>query len=254
MTNPVLEALASLPQRKAPPPALDPDLPACPTCSASAIVGKGYARWDAIAHYCDCDLERPTAYMTGLRVLWQRRNAYPHYLATLPTRYHGYTPATITPNEQNAPVMAALKAGLSGNLFLYGPAGTGKTHLAVAGARRLAEKGKTARFWGVAALFAELRAGFKAGGERPELAHWDVLVLDDIDKIKPTPYVYETFYELIESRWANEKITIFTAQHDPDGAALVLTPDSNELAADPLASRMASGHVFKVDGADGRAG
>ncbi|MBB5363965.1 hypothetical protein HNQ08_003072 [Deinococcus humi] len=70
-------------------------------------------------------------------------------------------------------------------------------------------------------------------------------MLDDIDKLKPTPYVYEMFYVLIEDRWARGKVTVFTAQLDVSGAARVLTPESNLLAADPLASRLAGGHALK---------
>lgn len=249
----ILQALATVPRPvREPPPA--PHLPPCPLCQAQARAGYAHASWSDLAHLCDCDCEAPAAYLSGLRRIWRGKNALPHYLATLPSRYHGYTAATINRTDENAPVMEALKAGLTGNLYLFGPAGTGKTHLAVAGARRMAERGKTARFWGMASLIAELRAA--SGGEmpRPELGHWDVLVLDDIDKIRPTAFVYETLYALIEDRWANEKVTIFTAQHDPNGAAVVLTPDGSELAADPLASRMASGKVLKVAGDDRRAG
>lgn len=254
MTDLIERAFSGVPRPQAAPPPLNPEQPPCPLCGASAIAGYAHASWSDLAHLCECDCERPAAYLSGLRGLWQSKNALPHYLATLPTRYHGYTAATIRRTDENAPVMDALKAGLTGNLYLFGPAGVGKTHLAVAGARRLAERGKTTRFWGMAALFAELRAASKGDMPRPELGHWDVLVLDDIDKIRPTAFVYETLYAVIEDRWANEKVTIFTAQHDPNGAAVVLTPDGSELAADPLASRMASGRVFRVTGEDGRAG
>lgn len=229
------------------------DLPACPLCEAPAVEFHKYIRWDDLSHDCNCIVEQPDAYLAALVALWRQRGVLPNYLGTLPARYRDYTSATITPTPENQAVIAALKDGLTRNLYLHGPAGTGKTHLSVAGARRLAEKGKTARFWGMAALIQALRDSVAEGASRPELHHWDVLVLDDIDKIRPTPFVYETLYALIEDRWANNKITIFTAQHDPDAAAVILTPDGNELAADPLASRMASGHVFKVAGQDRRA-
>lgn len=231
-----------------------PHLPLCPLCDAPPIPGYKYERWDDIEHECDCVRnERALEYGRALPILWRSRNALPHYLATLPARYHDYTAANITPTPENKPVMAALKAGLTGNLYLYGEAGTGKTHLAAAGARRLAERGRSARFWGMAALIQELRAAASGDQARPELSHWDVLILDDIDKIRPTPFVYEVLYALIEERWANRKITVFTAQHDPNEAAVILTPEGNERAADPLASRMGSGQVFKVTGRDWRA-
>ena len=253
MTSPIAAALAALPRPVGDAAQPDPTLPPCPLCTAQARAGGDYAAWDRLSHTCNCDLEAPLAYDAGLRRLWRQRNALPLYLETLPTRYHGYTADALKVTPENAPVTAVLKEGLTGNLFLYGPAGTGKTHLAIAGARRFAERGKTARFWGMAALIQQLRLASAGEVARPELEHWDVLVLDDIDKIRPTPFVYESLYTLFESRWANEKITIFTAQNDPDRAAAILTPEGNEVAADPMASRMASGRVFKVAGADRRA-
>lgn len=236
------------------PTAVDTSLPACPCCKAPALAGYAYAAWNDVAHNCDCVIEREQGYLHGLRRLWQQRNAYPHYVATLPERYQGYTLDNLRQTPANAAALQAARAGLTGNLYLYGPAGTGKSHLAAAAAAHLAEQGKTARFWGMASLFAALRSSFSGETQRPELLHWDVLVLDDIDKLKPTSYVYETVYALLEERWARQKVTIFTAQLNPDRAARVLTPEGNELAADPLASRMASGIVAKIEGEDGRFG
>lgn len=237
---------------RATPLATDPTPPACPLCSAPAIAGYALTSWSDIAHSCACDLEHETAYLSGLRRSWARVNALPHYRATLPERYRDYTLDTLRPTEGNREALDAVRAGLTGNLYLYGPAGTGKSHLACAVAADLAAQRRTARFWGMAALFKALRESFSGDAPRPELHHWDVLVLDDIDKLKPSQFVYETFYEVVEARWAARKLTVFTAQSSPDEAALALTPTGNERAADPLASRMASGLVFHVQGQDGR--
>ncbi len=231
----------------------DATLPGCPTCSAPAIAGYALRTWNDLAHDCNCVVECEQAYLSGLRRIWQRQHALPHYLGTLPERYRAYTLGVLTETEHNRAVLRTARAGLAGNLYLYGPAGTGKTHLAVAAARQLAAAGRTMRFWGMASLFKALRDSFAHdGAPRPELHHWDVLVLDDIDKLKPTQYVYETFYELIEARWANGKVTVFTAQQDPDAAARALTPEGNERAADPLASRMSSGILARIEGDDVR--
>lgn len=252
MTTTFNAALALATARTALPAQIDPNLPTCPVCHAPAIAGYLHRAWNDLAHDCNCVLECEQAYLNGLRRLWQQMNAHPHYLATLPERYQGYDLNSLTQTPQNAAALRAVRAGLTGNLYLFGPAGTGKTHLAAATAAHLAQQGLTARFWGMAALFAALRDSFASGAARPELMHWDVLVLDDIDKLKPTAYVYETFYALVEERWSRRKITIFTAQLDADRAARVLTPEGNQLAADPLASRMASGLVAKIDGQDQR--
>lgn len=244
--------LAELPRVS--PVETDDRLPGCPVCLAPAIAGYLHRAWNDLAHDCHCVIEHEQAYLRGLRRTWMRLHAGPLYQASLPERYRAYTLDAARETAENAAALVAIRAGLSGNLFLYGPAGTGKTHLAVAAAAELARQGRSARFWGMSSLFKALRDVYASRGEqpRPELLHWDVLVLDDIDKLKPSQYTYETLYDLVESRWADGKITLFTAQFDPNRAAGILTPGGNEHAADPLASRMASGLTYRIEGEDGR--
>jgi chromosomal replication initiation ATPase DnaA len=235
----------------------DHDLHSCPICEAPAVGGIPYAHWYDLTHECMCVIEHPDAYSNGVRKIWQARNALPYFLKDLPERYHDYTRSTLVKNEGNSAALTALKeaGGVpNGNLYLYGTAGNGKSHVSVAVARLAAERGKSTRFWGMASLLKEVRDSIGIEGKpTPELSHWDVLVLDDIDKLKPSQFLYEFLYELIEVRWAKKKVTIFTAQHDPDETARLLTPNGSELAADPLASRMSSGLVFRIGGKDMRA-
>lgn len=230
--------------------------PRCLLCDAPAVAGNAFTSIETITHDCDCVVDRPGEYFQAQRTILKRMNAAPYFISTLPALYQEYTMDNLPRTPENATARAALNQSLEGNLYLYGPGGTGKTHLAVAAARKAAKGGKSARFWSMVSLLKILRecANPRSEVKRPELLHWDVLVLDDIDKLKATPYAYEVIYELVETRWSNKKTTYFTAQHDPDGAALILTPDQNEVAADPLASRMAAGgRVFRIEGEDSRA-
>lgn len=178
------------------------------------------------------------------------RNA-DRYTQDLPSRYRAYTLDTLRQNAGNqAAINAATNLQLGQNLYIWGPAGNGKTHLAVATGRRLASAGHRVKFWGVVELFNTLRSSFGTGGERPNLERPDILILDDLGKIKPTEFVYEVFYGAIEHRWANEKTTIFTANHRPSDAARHMSNDPESAAA--ILSRMASGVVAEVRGADQR--
>lgn len=170
----------------------------------------------------------------------------------LPTRYRKYTLATLKRHAGNGPAIDAAESLEPGqNLYVWGPAGNGKTHLAVATGRRQAETGKRVAFHGVVALFAQIRASFAPDGPpRPNLEHPDILILDDLGKVKPTEFVYQEFYAALEARWANEKTTIFTANHRPSDAARHLSPDAESAAA--ILSRMASGAVIEVKGRDER--
>lgn len=178
------------------------------------------------------------------------RNAK-RYVDALPSRYRAYTLDTLRQNPGNqAAINAATNLQLGQNLYIWGPAGNGKTHLAVATGRRLASAGHRVKFWGVVELFNTLRSSFGTGGERPNLERPEVLILDDLGKIKPTEFVYEVFYGALEHRWANEKTTIFTANHRPSEAARHMSNDPESAAA--ILSRMASGVVAEVRGADQR--
>ena len=170
----------------------------------------------------------------------------------LPTRYRRYTLANLRRHTGNETAIdAARTLELGTNLYLWGPAGNGKTHLAIATGLHLAQAGHRVAFHGVVSLFTQIRASFAPdGGPRPNLELPDVLILDDLGKVKPTEFVYQEFYAALESRWAGEKTTIFTANHRPSAAAAHLAPDPESAAA--ILSRMASGTVVEVRGRDER--
>jgi len=171
------------------------------------------------------------------------------FVQSLPARYRRYTLENLTVHDGNArAVEQANTLQLGQNLFLHGSAGNGKTHLAVATARRLAEAGHRARFWGVVDLFNQIRNSFNGGAERPDLLQPAVLVLDDLGKIKPTEFVFQELYGALEARWAHELTTICTANHGPEGAAKSLGADAEGTGA--ILSRLASGRVAKITGKD----
>lgn len=230
-----------------------PDVPVdeCEVIDPALAEFAGHLAWLGIAWR---PLDRAHPYYDGLRELrteWDRERSQRQvdaYVEKLPARYRRYSLGNLRVHPGNqAAVDAAAK--VDGNLYVWGPAGNGKTHLAVATGLRLAGEGKRVAFWGVVELFNRTRASF-GGGERPNLESPEVLVLDDLGKVKPTEFVYEVFYGALEYRWANELVTIFTANHRPSAAAAHLTSDSEAAAA--VLSRMASGAVVEVKGSDER--
>lgn len=234
-----------------------PDVPLdeCEILDPALAEYAGYVAWVGIAWR---PKDRSHPYYDGLRELraeWnreQRDRLTQSFTDRLPTRYRRYTLANLRAHAGNKiAIDAAQNLELGQNLYLWGAAGNGKTHLAVATGRRLAETGHRVAFHGVVALFAQIRASFAPdGAPRPDLTYPDVLILDDLGKVKPTEFVYQEFYAALEARWANEKTTIFTANHRPSTAAEHLSPDSESAAA--ILSRMASGVVSEVRGNDER--
>lgn len=88
------------------------------------------------------------------------------------------------------------------NLYLWGPCGTGKTHLANAAARELYLQGETALVLKPAQLMRRFRkkdareeeAGIKV------LSTLKVFVLDDLGVEKTTEYALSMLYEILEDR------------------------------------------------------
>lgn len=106
-------------------------------------------------------------------------------------------------------------------LLLMGGCGVGKTHLAVAALLEIINSGKPGRvlFSNFQDLIQEIHASFDSDqnstkGEilRP-LLEVDLLVLDELGSQKPTMFVQDTLYYVINSRYNSELATIFTTNY-----------------------------------------
>ena len=110
-------------------------------------------------------------------------------------------------------------------ICIYGRAGNGKSHLAAALVNRVIQRGYTAVFIEVPDLFSRIKATYGAESEGSEdkilrsLASCDLLVLDDAGAEKPTEWVQEKFYQIINSRYKNRKPLVVTT-NTPDMAGL----------------------------------
>jgi DNA replication protein DnaC len=111
-------------------------------------------------------------------------------------------------------------------LLLVGPCGSGKTHLAVAAINELIEANKPGRllFSNFQDLIQEIQASFdtEAAASKSEimqpLLETDLLVLDELGSQKPTTFVQDILYYVINSRYNEQRTTIFTTNY-PDTPA-----------------------------------
>ena len=105
----------------------------------------------------------------------------------------------------------------SGLLFL-GTCGVGKTHLAVALLKQvITEKGDGGLFYDFRDLLREIQASWDSISQTSE---WDVLkpvlearilVLDELGANKPTEWVRDTIAHIINCRYNDKRLTIFTS-------------------------------------------
>lgn len=106
-------------------------------------------------------------------------------------------------------------------LLLIGGCGVGKTHLAVAALVEIINSNKPGRllFSNFQDLIQEIQASFnndqvpsKSELLRP-LLEADLLVLDELGSQKPTTFVQDVLYYVINTRYNEERTTIFTTNY-----------------------------------------
>lgn len=104
-------------------------------------------------------------------------------------------------------------------LLFMGPAGVGKTHLAVSIIRSLSEKGFAAVFYEFGSLLKEIQDSYNPVSKSSEMKvlapvyQADVLVLDELGATVPTDWVLDTMYQIINKRYNDRKLTIFTTNY-----------------------------------------
>jgi DNA replication protein DnaC len=120
-------------------------------------------------------------------------------------------------------------------LFLNGPPGVGKTHIAVAVLKRvIVTRGARGLFYDTRELLRVIRSTFNPVTRTAEMdilrpvMDADLLVLDDLGAEKPSEWVEETMNLIVNTRYNERRPTIFTSNYDdvPDEAG-----DPNSLKA-----------------------
>jgi DNA replication protein DnaC len=109
-------------------------------------------------------------------------------------------------------------------LLFIGSLGVGKTHLAVSVLKEIVlEKRDSGLFYDFRDLLREIQGSWNSVSQASELEvlrpvlSADVLVLDELGANKPTEWVRDTIAHIINCRYNDKKLTIFTSNY-PDTA------------------------------------
>ncbi|MBI2822555.1 MAG: ATP-binding protein, partial [Acidobacteria bacterium] len=189
----------------------------CPQCAGT---GWRLDASEAAVIRCECGLAKDIALRLGS--------------ARIPPRYQHCTLEEYQP--QNDSQLAAKKfaerfadqfPNVDGGLLFVGSAGVGKTHLSVALLKQLIEyKGVRGLFYDFRDLLREIQHSWNPVSQSSELEvlrpvlEAELLVLDELGANKPSAWVQETMTHIINSRYNDKKITIFTSNFpDRDGSA-----------------------------------
>ena len=161
-------------------------------------------------------------------------------------------------------------------LLFMGPAGVGKTHLAVAALKGILGKGFAASFYEFGSLLKEIQDSYNPISNSSELRvlapvyQADVLVLDELGATIPTDWVRDTMYQIINTRYNDKKLTIFTTNYVDDVPPTTVDPNerrtfskkvatdrSRQTLEDRIGVRLRSRlyemcHEIRIDGEDYR--
>lgn len=182
----------------------------CPHCFGSGmevVPGKGARR-------CRCRTENARSrLLDGARI---------------PRRYSECSLQNYYPCERNGSQLKAFNYAFrlireypaaDRGLLLMGPVGIGKTHLSVAILRGLVEKGVPVMFYEFGSLLKEIQDSYNPVSQTSEMKvlapvyQTEVLVLDELGASKPTDWVKDTMMQIINARYNQKLLTVFTTNY-----------------------------------------
>ncbi len=141
----------------------------------------------------------------------------------LPRRYWRCTFEATVETPENQQALARVRefarsfSGKGVGLFITGPVGTGKTHLAACVVNELARRGIRTIFGNVLDLLGRLRRSYSEEAQEEEwrimqeLTGVPLLVVDDLGKEKVSEWVEQTLYRIVDMRYRDERTLLVTS-------------------------------------------
>lgn len=102
-------------------------------------------------------------------------------------------------------------------LLLYGPVGTGKSHMAACIANRLIDEGYMVMMTNFASIVNKLQNSFEGRQEYiDKLTNYALLVLDDLGTERRSEYMQEQVFNIVDARYRSGKPMIITTNLTAD--------------------------------------
>ena len=225
----------------------------CSICGGSTLQIIRREDGTQFAQNCDCRYEQRTAKALKAAKIPRR---YEHCtLDSFTTRFTGADHTLETAKLKARGFVKNFSGIDSGTgLFLTGPIGVGKTHLAVGILQSLiTERGATGLFCDYRELLKQVQNSYNRSVNATELEvlkpvfDAEILVLDELGAAKPTDWVWDTVAHILNSRYNDLRTTIITTNYanlEPLGIGAGLTDlqkaTREETLGDRIGERMRS--------------
>lgn len=154
------------------------------------------------------------------------------------------------------PMAAGIADDMRGGqwVYLWGDVGTHKTTCAAAVAKRLAGCKRSVLMAPMYRILDEIQRSFHEGGDPlKRYAEVRYLIIDDLGKRRPTGFVLDSLFSLIDQRYSAMLPTLVTTQYKPSDLVRRLAEQGDPDTAKAIVSRLRGGaRVVHFDGPDGR--
>jgi len=188
----------------------------CKICDGLGLVRVVNAQGQWVSRACECqEMEREERRLAAAHIPERYRHCS---LDNYSTNFHGVNPSLVKAKMTARKFAEAYPVDTKGNGLLFvGPAGLGKTHLAVGVLSRLVqERGVRGLFCDYRELLKSIQNSYNAQVQTTELEllqpvfDAEVLVLDDLGAQKPNEWVSDTVALVLNTRYNDNQTTIIT--------------------------------------------
>lgn len=136
-----------------------------------------------------------------------------------------------------------VKGDNKGSLFITGGVGTGKTHLAASIANYLIENEIPVIFGTLITLLNDIKDTYKIDGncESDVIEKYSkipLLIIDDLGKERPSEWILEKLFTIINNRYENNLPIIITTNYNKEKLRKRLLCNNNEEIVDSIISRL----------------